>query len=717
MAERRTNHYHFDLNRDWFILSQPESRARVKAVTEWNPQLVVDAHEMGSYSTYLFNPPREPINPFMHDKIIAWWDIFAKGQANAFDQYGWSYYTREWLEEWYPGYGSSWASYTGAVAILYEQARTAGNLVKRPDGTILTFRESVHHQFISSLANLTTAANNKKELLREYYEIKKEAVTGKNRREIKSYLIDPKENLSRVNKLIERLLLQNIELYKADEEFRLSSKNYYDNEFGIHSFKKGTYIIPLNQPNGLLVNAIMDFDTRMKNSFIQSERESLEKGEGTRLYEVSSWSLPLAFGVDAYETRKKLSVEQSQVKLPLTIIPIINDDILPAYGYLIKYEDDNSVNFLSKLLNKGYKVRAARKTFTIEGKYFERGTLLVRKIENSENNLTELIDLANNFNIKVYPVNTALSSNGIDLGGGYFKLLTEPKTAILTGKNMSMNNYGSLWYLFDQELGLRTTTLDYASLAGYDLRKYNVLIFPSVWGGVSSIKETMGKSGLTKLKTWIKNGGTLITMGSSSAFAADSSVALSKVKLRRQSISELDDYQKAYEKDVSVKHIEVDSLELWEGKATGESDTKEIKKGKADTKELAKLDKETLKFMPSGAILRLNLNEEKWLNFGAGKQLPALFHSSYVYLSKSPVQTAVRFSDASEIRLAGLVWPEVKPRIEHTAYLTRESSGNGQIIMFAVQPNFRSYFYGTTRLLLNAVLLGPGFGTKKMVEW
>ncbi|MCK5086778.1 MAG: hypothetical protein KAQ90_04610, partial [Melioribacteraceae bacterium] len=265
--------------------------------------------------------------------------------------------------------------------------------------------------------------------------------------------------------------------------------------------------------------------------------------------------------------------------------------------------------------------------------------------------------------------------------------------------------------------GLRTTTLDYASLSGYDLRKYNVLIFPSVWGGISSIKETMGKSGLTKLKTWIKNGGTLITMGSSSAFAADSSVALSKVKLRRQGISELDNYKRAYEKEASTQNIEVDSLELWEGKVTGESGAKEIKKGKADTKELTKLDKESLKFMPRGAILRLSLNEEKWLNFGAGKKMPALFNSTYVYLSKPPVQTAVRFSDAADLRLAGLVWPEAKPRIEHTAYLTRESSGNGQIIMFAVQPNFRSYFYGTTRLLLNAVLLGPGFGTKQTVEW
>ena len=172
----RTNHYHFDLNRDWFILSQPESRSRVKVLLEWNPQLVVDTHEMGSFSTFLFNPPREPINPNLHKKIKKWWTHFAAEQSAEFDKYGWSYYTGEWLEEWYPGFGSSYPSYHGAISILYEQARTSGLSVKQPAGTVLTFRESVHHQIISSLANLKTTASKKEELLNDFYSIKKEAL-------------------------------------------------------------------------------------------------------------------------------------------------------------------------------------------------------------------------------------------------------------------------------------------------------------------------------------------------------------------------------------------------------------------------------------------------------------------------------------------------------------------------------------------------------------
>ncbi len=172
----RGNHYLFDLNRDWFTHVHPETRGRVEAILEWNPQYLLDTHEMGPLDSYLFSPPRKPFNPYMITQIHKWWAAFAKDQAAAFDRYGWSYYTREWNEELFPGYGSSWGIYIGAIGMLYEQAGADGSQVMRRDGTVMTYRETVHHQFVSSMANLQTAANNRRELLEDYYKEKKRAV-------------------------------------------------------------------------------------------------------------------------------------------------------------------------------------------------------------------------------------------------------------------------------------------------------------------------------------------------------------------------------------------------------------------------------------------------------------------------------------------------------------------------------------------------------------
>ncbi|MFQ5607332.1 MAG: M14 family zinc carboxypeptidase, partial [Candidatus Zixiibacteriota bacterium] len=172
----RGNHYLFDLNRDWILMENVESQGKVAAILEWNPQMLVDAHEMGAYSSFLFNPPREPLNKNIPDTITGWWKIYSRDNAEAFDENGWNYYTQEWHEEWYPGYGSAWALYIGAVGLLYEQSGADGMPTKQRDGYIQTYREATHHQFVSSIANLTTTAVHRRELLKSFYQIKVDAI-------------------------------------------------------------------------------------------------------------------------------------------------------------------------------------------------------------------------------------------------------------------------------------------------------------------------------------------------------------------------------------------------------------------------------------------------------------------------------------------------------------------------------------------------------------
>jgi len=681
------------------------------------PQVVVDGHEMGSFDTYLFNPPREPVNPHINESIRRWWRVFAKDQARAFDRYGWSYYTREWLEDWYPGYTTSWTACIGAVAILYEQAYTGGARVKRPDGTLLTFREAVHHHFTSSMANLTTAADNRKALLADFRKMREAAVEGSGKDGARAYYINPARNPSRARRLVERLLMQGIEVEVAEKEFRVRNcTGYRDTELETRTFPPGTYIIRLDQPLRPLVEAILEFDPRLSTEFLATEREHLEKGKGTRMYEVSTWSMLLAYDVDAWASREIPGVETrriTEVRPPEGGVAGAE----PLFGYLVDFRDDNAVDALVAFLERGYKVRAARKPFTVEGKSFPRGSLLLRLNENPPELHDEIPEIARSAHVVVHGVNTALSDEGPDLGGREFRLLVPPKIGILAGPALGTYSFGSLWHFLDRELRCRYSILNYHGFGGLDLRKYNVLILPS--GSPQTYRAVLG-SNMKKLKDWIANGGTLIAVGGASAFCADSAVGLSRVRLRRQVLDDLDAYRRALERERTAGKTRIDSLAIWEGKVTEEKEEgkEEKKAGKKPTpEELKELDRRQRLFYPRGTILRADLDEEHWLNFGMGKKLPVIVNTTYAYLSKEPVQTAARFSEGSRLRISGLLWPEARDRWRDSACVTRESMGKGQVILFAGEPCFRSYFYGTARILANALLLGPGFGTQPVVEW
>lgn len=715
----RTNHYLFDLNRDWFILANPESRSRVKTLLHWNPQVIVDAHEMGQYSSYLFNPPREPINMYIHPVIRRWWQVFAKDQAAAFDRHGWSYYTKEWLDNWYPGYTTSWADCIGAVAILYEQAYTAGSPVKRPDGTTLTFRDAVLHQFTSSMANLTTAAEHREELLTSYYGIKKEALSPDKKKSVKAYYIDPGDNPSRARRLVERLISQGIEVGMTDEDYAFKNfHSYWNREPVSGMLPRGSYVISLAQPLRPLIDAILEFDPRMTTDFLNKERVELEKGRGSLMYETSAWSMFLTFNVRAYSSDRLPDVVSTSVTSASSLSGNVTNPS-PDYGYLIDYRDDSAIDALLAIYNRGLKVRSANKPFRIGNRDYPRGTLLLRTIENASGLGDVVAEITRETGADVQGVDTALSQSGPDLGGEEFRLLAEPRIAILTGSSIDSYSFGSTWYLLDYDLELRHSILYANYFTNADLRPYNVLILPS--GGIQSYRNILGTAGLKKIKDWVSQGGTLITLGGASAYMADSTTAFSSVKLRRQILNDLDKYRKALTVESSRGTTIVDSLSLWEGTplptAHLNNETTKEATSKSTPEELEELDSRMRIFLPRGALLRVDLDTEHWLAFGAGEKVPVNAYTSYSLMSKLPTETIGRYGDAETLRISGLLWPEARERWRDSAWLTRERHGRGQIILFAGEPNYRAYFYGSSRLLINAMLLGPGLGARQPVHW
>lgn len=706
----RTNHYLFDLNRDWFATVHPETRGKVQAILDWKPQFLVDSHEMGAYDTYLFNPPREPFNPYYHKVIYKWWDRFAKDQANAFDQYGWSYYTRDWNEEIYPGYGSSWGIYAGVVGILYEQSRTSGQVVKRPDGSVTTFREAIHHQFISSIANLSTVAVHREELLNDYYEIRKNAVESNPN---EAYIFPLSNNIDRIDDFVETLQRQSIEVHFTPNDLKLSSAQSHENKKVKNiNVDGGAVVIKVNQPLQALIQNILQFDIRLDTKSMEKERQKVLKNDGSTLYDVTAWSLPLAFGLEGYYTTSLPRADLNPYTKLSSSGLLINADA--DYGFVLDGSEDGIYIAISRLMKYGIHIYAIEKTVQIEGTSFPPGSILIRKQSNPGLEYDLLQEIAKESGINVMGIGTALAENGPDLGGSKVNLLEESRIAMIGGPPTSPYSFGSIWYLLDSRLKTRATLLNFMDVRRTDLRKYNVLVLPSTWGG--SLKQVLGENGLKKLKVWVRDGGTLIALGGTANSIADSSSGLSSVRKKRNILKDLDSYNYNLIQYQSAAEIRVDSLELWEG-ITMTEDKTEGDQEKPSFKELKDRDELGRKLRPQGAILRVNLDQEHWLNFGCGGMVPVLFNSSTVLMTKNPSATPARFASKEDLRLGGLLWPEAKDRIANGSWATREQLGNGQVILFATQPNFRGYFRGSERLLLNAMFYGPGLGANASVDW
>jgi len=708
----RGNHYLFDMNRDWFTQELPESKARIAAIVDWHPQVLVDAHEMGQWDTYLFSPPRLPFNPQLTERMRQWWDIFAADQAKAFDKQGWAYYTREWNEEWYPGYGSSWPLYTGAVGILYEQAGVSGSRISRHEGTVLTYSESVEHQYVSSFANLTTAANRRKELLNHYYDHRARAISEYGGGKPKAFLVAPDKNPDKLNHLGEALARQGIEVSAAKADFSARARNYYESNPAAKAFNKGTLIIPTNQPQGFLIQTILGFDPRVSDSFLTIERHELLKNRESKLYEITSWSMLQAYGLEAYEAEAPVSVVSEPWKPPVFEGKVEGQN--PEQGFVFDASTDRALKAIALLFDRGLKMFAAKKDLDVEGKNFPRGSIFLPARANPANYAQILDTVARQTGIRAIGINSGLGKVGPDLGGGELVLLKNPKAAMLAGGATSFTSVGWIWHLFDQKIGLPVSLLDIAGLGQADLSIYKVLILPG-GGGYSSV---LGKPAVEKIRKWVEAGGTLIAMDASAAFCADSNNSLSAVRPREQILSKLSEYEQAASDEIAAEEPDISKLKIWEYSEKDTASGKKEEKSTPKLEDLQKVDELARVFSPHGAILRVNLDKENWLTFGMGEKVPVMAGSSTVLTAKyPPVQTVGRFASARDLRISGLLWPEARKRIANSSYCTRESVGQGQVILFATQPNFRAFFRGSERLLSNAILYGPGLGTSGAPGW
>lgn len=777
----RWNHYLFDMNRDWINLVQPESR-RVAAIAAWLPQLMVDSHEMASTDTYLFSPARPPFNPFLPKRYLDWAGRYASDQAKALDARGYPYYRGEWADEFFVGYGSSWAMYHGAVGILYEMSGTDGTLVRKPFGEVRTYAQAVEHQAASSIANLGTLAANREQALMAMIASRREAMGRGTKGPVRAWILPRTGDVGRTDALAELLRDQGVEVLQSRSETKASGlHDAATGETAAVVLPAGSYMVPIDQPAGSLARVVLDPHVPMDASFLQEERRSLETGKGTRIYDTTSWSLPLEYGVPAYWSAAQPSGDWAKViaRPPrrMGVVPPADAGATPL-AWVWDGGSDAAILAVADLLADGVLVRLAEKSFRVGGRAYGPGTLLVRREENAREVQARLEAVASRRGVAIDAVTTVLAEQGADLGGNYFHPLVPPRIGVFTGPMIASTEYGAIWHLLDTVLEQRFTAIDLMNFSGADLRRYNVLVLPPLGTSKDAVRALVGKSGMEGLKGWVNAGGTLVGIGSGALMLADKDAGLTAARARSQVLdsapppvwsvpaSEAQDAG-----PLRATGLDASDLELAPGVVPGSKaaipaagktpppaksrsayDVRPVigpgaapfvegvdlgtplpgkpvemdawlktalPPGRTEPKEddRRRADERLRRFSPQGTMLRIDLDPDLYLTWGLPKDLTAWVGSDDALIAGPPARVAAAFSEIDTIHRGGLLWPEAAARLSKTAYATRESVGQGQIVLFLDDPVYRGWMLGTRRLFLNALLYGPGVGAEPPAAW
>jgi hypothetical protein len=653
----RTNHYYFDMNRDYITHSQPETRGRVASFLEWYPHVAVDLHEMGSSSTYFFPPPMDPVNKNIPQNIHDWFSIYAAANAAAFDAHGWSYFRREGYDEFFPGYTSSWPIYIGAVGMTYEQASSVGGAIRRSDGDVLTLREAARHHYTTAWATALTSARMRGRRVADFIAFRQSAATEAARGGLRSVIIE-RDEMGRADSLAQLLLNNGIQVQRLRAATDLRGATPYAHTSGTRA-AAGSYVVDLAQPQGRLARVMLEPDAQLDSVFIREELERRETSQGNRFYDVTAWALPYMYGVRAW-TSGTVPAGTEHVTSPIvqqraSVVP------QARYGYAFEPGSEASGRMLAGLLADSVRVLVAQRPFKVGDWTMSQGAFIVRAASNDARVHEKVRRHSAESGANVLPLQSAMVEEGTDLGSNSVVPVRAPRIALVGGPGVNGNSFGFTWYTFDQKLGYPITTIDINALTGA-LEEFNVVVIPSA---SNAIDNTLGEGGRNRLGEWVRNGGVLITLDGATAWLANERTGISRLRARR------------------------------------------------DT---TRADNEPGAPLPSavpGAIVRAVSDTLSFLTIGVReREIPVLVFSDRIYRTPRDIrygEAVLSYAPENRLRLGGYMWPEVPARLAGSPYLWTERVGRGRVIAFAGDPNFRAMWRGLLPIFTNAALLGPSF--------
>ncbi|MGB1779837.1 MAG: M14 family zinc carboxypeptidase, partial [Longimicrobiales bacterium] len=658
----RGNHYLFDLNRDLFIQSQPETRGKVDIFLEFRPNIVADLHEMGGNSTYFFPPTAPPENPWYGERQIALMDVFGRANATAFDERGFSYFNRDVYDLFYPGYVDMWPMNQGALGMTYEQASARALVLKRSDGDVLTYGDGVLHHFTAAITTAATAAANRERILRDYFEYRRQGVelAGNGTAEL---VLHSAHDPAMAGRLARMLAANGIDVHEVTGPVTVDGRQLS---------AAGTYIVPLDQPSSQMARNLLDDHVPMDEVFIQRQIERRARREGDEIYDLTAWSQSLLWDVEVIEAGRATGAAGALIDPDAQSAP---GAALPAatVGYLMPW-GTATASAVAEAMRAGIRVRASGEAFSLSGRDYGSGTAIIRVSENDSDLSTQLGAIAGRHGAEVVPIDDSYVTTGASLGANSVRALRAPR--ILLAYDQPASSYSTGWarYVLERRYGMPVTAVRGRSLGRANLSDYDVIVLPS--GNYSSV---IGSGLLDRLRSWMSDGGTLITMANATSWATRAGL-LSTTTERRGGRAAGTDAPSDGTPDQPIEYLDeiVPEDEAPEG-------------------------------VP-GAILRVVLDRNHWMSSGTDGEIGVLVEGSRVFspMTLDDGANVGRYGTLDDLVLSGIVWEEARPQLASKAFLMVERYGSGQIISFAEDPNYRAYAEATQLLFMNAVLLGPG---------
>ncbi|MEM9648248.1 MAG: M14 family zinc carboxypeptidase [Bacteroidota bacterium] len=627
----RTNHYWFDMNRDWLPVQLPESRARIETFHKWMPNILTDHHEMGTNSTFFFQPGEpsrvNPLTPHINQDLTREIGTY---HAKALDKIGSLYYSEENYDDYYYGKGSTFPDVNGSIGILFEQGSSRGHIQQSENG-ILTFPFTIRNQFTTAMSTAKAAKNMRTKLLDYQQKFYRDMKGEVSRNRTKAIVFGDSKDAAKTYHLAEILNRHKIKFHELANDITISGKNY----------KKGySYVVPMNQKNPRLIQAMFEKRTSFKDSLF---------------YDVSAWTFPLAFNLDYAELNSLSNAGQevTDFKAPQGGVSQKSN-----YAYLFEWHEYYTPKALNQIVQKGLRAKTAKSPFTLEGKTYDYGTIMV-PVQNQKLDADALYNflskVAKESHIKITAVSTGLT-RGIDLGSNDFDPVKKQKVGLLVGDGVRSYDAGEIWHLFDTRYDMKITKLDTRYFDTVDLDQYTDLILPSGWGN-----KILDKKGADKIKAWVKAGGTVIGFRNTAHWM--NTHELMKVEMKKDTLV--------------AKNIPFDQKNDYTGaQVTG------------------------------GAIFETKIDRSHPINYGYKNNKLAMFRNTNIYLEpeKNSYDNPIQYTN--DPLLSGYISEENAELIKNSVPFKVCKMGKGRVIMFTDNTNFRAFWYGTNKLLMNAIFFG-----------
>ena len=638
----RTNHYWFDLNRDWLPVQHPESQGRLKVFHQWKPNILTDHHEMGSNNTFFFQPGipsrTNPLTPKKNQELTR---EIATYHAAALDAIGSTYYSEESFDDYYYGKGSTYPDVNGAIGILFEQATVAGHRKETTNG-IIDFPFAVRNQVATSFSTLKAAQSMREKLLQYQRDFYQNAMKEARQDSRKAFIFGAAHDPGRLNAFVKILTTHQLEVYPLSQTIGLDT----------HTFKKDeAYVLPLEQSQYRLAKAIFDRSNQFNDSLF---------------YDVSAWTLPLAFDLE-YATADSKTYSEKWLGQPATEV-ISKGQLIGGksnYAYLLEWDHLLAPKIANQLLQAGLIVKVATTSFdsktTVGMKTFEPGTLLITA-QNQKIGADEIYTLLQNLTpahgIQIYSIATGLTNRGIDFGSPAFRKIKLPKVLLLAGNGLRANDVGELWHLLDQRFAIPVTVADIERFGRLDLNRYTtILLANGSYGRIS-------KDGVGKLKKWLQQGGTLVAFNEAIRWASSQKLAYASFASRKK--EQKNKALRAYE------HYNNDRGSHVIG----------------------------------GAILETQLDLSHPLCFGyRDAQLP-LFRRGTLFMEPTSNRYATPLRYTKAPLMSGYLSKGNLEALAESAAVTVSGIGRGRTIAIVDNPNFRAFWYGGNKLIANAIFFG-----------